>query len=139
MLADYLISNVMNHKLVHLIGEFDPVSQAIQLMDDHGISALPVQNNVGQFCGVISKSDIASKKFLRCLQEQPDPAKVAVKAVMNRTVPLIIRDNQSVLEAVQLMYSRHIHRLFVLDDQKRLCGTLSSTDIMRFLVVEKHL
>lgn len=139
MVANFPIRNIMNRKQVQVVDEFEPVARAIELMDHYNISALPVKNNINKYIGVISKSDIASPRFLAAIHEKGTVDEVIIKSVMNNTVPLLIRDEQPVIDAIRLMHQRHIHRLFVVDEHRHLCGTLSSSDILRLLVVEKVL
>ena len=137
MLPQYIVKHVMSRCHVQVISEYDSVAHAITLLDDHGISAMPVQSSAGRYVGVISKSDIASVRFMQALQRQHSPDKIYVKELMNRTVPLIVNHEQRVQEAIRIMFQRHIHRVFVVDSGNRLCGTLSTTDILKMLVVEK--
>src|SRR4051794_39745931 len=69
------------------INERDSVSKAIQFLDEHNISALPVRSNEGKYVGVISKSDIASVRFLKALQAKRSPDAILVIEIMNRTAP----------------------------------------------------
>ena len=129
------VKQVMKNVTIREVRETDPVATAILLLDQCNISALPVRSDAGVYSGVISKSDIASIRFLRLMQSHRSPDHVLVREVMNHTAPIYVHESASLQKAVTEMYRRHIHRLFVADDDSRLVGIISTTDILRLLVV----
>lgn len=131
----HTVKQVMRQGKIQDVRETDSVVKAIQLMDDCNVSALPVRSSEGKYSGVISKTDIASKKFVRSLKTKSSPESILVLEVMNRTAPLYVMETDSVQQAITLMHKRHIHRLFVADDDFQLVGVISTTDILRLLVV----
>jgi CBS domain-containing protein len=134
----YPVKNIIHHRHLQVVNEMDSVLMAIQAMERYGISALPVQDRERNLVGVISKSDIATTSFVDLLSQTP-PNRIPVGQVMNRTRPVYVDENQPVSDAVALMHKRHIHRVFVLDSQRRLCGIISTTDIVKLLIVERIL
>ncbi len=132
---DYLVKDVMTRCAVIGVHEYDSVAKAIALMDRHGISALPVLR-VNTFVGVLSKSDIASERFLAELADGKTPDQIFVKALMNHTVPLSVMETQPVRAAVELMHRRGIHRVFVTNAEHVLTGVLSTTNVLKLLYVE---
>jgi CBS domain-containing protein len=129
------VRQIMRKTPVREVKESDPVARAIQIMDQCDISALPVRSKIGGYCGVISKSDIASMRMLSVLNVQPNPLHIQVRDVMNRTPPIYVMEDDPIQEAITQMHRRHIHRLFVADADYQLVGVISTTDILRLLVV----
>ena len=125
----------MRRTLVCEVKESDSVTKAIQLMDRCDISALPVQSPLGRYCGVISKSDIASIRMLNALKIRGQAERIQVGEIMNRTPPLYVMENDPIQEAISQMHRRHIHRLFVSDQDYQLIGVVSMSDIIRMLMV----
>lgn len=135
MIFKQTVKQIMRKATVREVKESDPVAKAIQLMDQCDISALPVRSKIGGYCGVISKSDIASQRMLSVLNTGRSPLQIRVGDVMNRTPPLYVMEDAPIQEAISQMHRRHIHRLFVADADYQLVGVISTTDIIRLLVV----
>jgi predicted transcriptional regulator len=132
------VKHLLKHHVVKSVLETDAITKAVQVLDECDISALPVRNVAGRFCGVISKSDIASMRCLELLKEKKLPDLIHVRDLMNRNLPVCVDENHSIADAVKVMHKRRIHRVFVLDSAHHLIGVLSTSDILRFLVVEQH-
>lgn len=129
------VHQVMRRSKIHDIKETDTVSKAMQLLDECNISALPVRGAEGRYSGVISKSDIASTRFLRLLKGNRTPESILVLEIMNRNAPIYVMESDMVQEAIAIMHKRHIHRLFVADSDFQLTGVISTSDILRMLMV----
>jgi len=125
----------MRKNPVRDIKESDSIAKAIQLMDQCDISALPVRSQLGSYCGVISKSDIASMRMLDALKTKGSAERILVREIMNRTPPLYVMENDPIQDAISQMHRRHIHRLFVADLDYQLVGVVSMSDILRMLLV----
>lgn len=76
--------------------------------------------------GVITDRDIA----LRSVASGRSPYTARAADVMTRN-PLCVPDDEQVTEAAQLMKSRGVRRLPVVDRDGRLCGILSLSDLAR--------
>lgn len=131
------IKQIMKKVSIREVKETDSISRAIQLLDQCNISALPVRSEVGVYSGVISKSDIASLRFLGTIKSKRNPDNILVREIMNRTPPIYVMENDPIQMAITQMHQRHIHRLFVADDDYQLIGVISTSDILRLLVVDK--
>lgn len=129
------VKQLMRQGKIQDVQETDPVSRAIQLLDDCNVSALPVRGSDGKYSGVITTTDIASKKFVRLLKAKLNPDQILVLEVMNKTAPLYVMETDSIQQAISLMHKRHIHRLFVADQDFQLVGVISTTDIIRLLMM----
>ena len=129
------VKQIMRKTSVREVKESDTVVKAIQIMDQCEIRALPVRSKIGGYCGVISKSDIASMKMLAALNTHHTPSSIHVGEVMNRTPPIYVMQDAPIQEAITQMHRRHIHRLFVADADYQLVGVVSTTDIIRLLML----
>ena len=118
--------------------ETDTIQTALELLDGHNIGAVPVRSEEGTYTGVLSKTDIASLRFFEMLKTRMgDPARVLVIEIMNKTPPVYVMEHESVQTAVSEMYKRHIHRIFVADSTYQLVGVVSTTDILRYVMLDK--
>jgi CBS domain-containing protein len=94
-------------------------------MRDLDVGAMPVCNN-DRLEGMVTDRDIA----VRAVAEGKDPKTCQVRDAMTQDVVYCFED-QETDEAAQLMSDRQIHRLPILNRQKRLVGVLSVGDIAR--------
>jgi CBS domain-containing protein len=129
------IHQIMKQIAIREVKETDSVSTAIQRLDQCNISALPVRSEAGIYSGVISKSDIASLRLLKLIQAKRNPDHILVREIMNRTPPIYVMEHETLQTALHQMHQRHIHRLFVADAEYQLIGVISTSDIIRLLVV----
>jgi CBS domain-containing protein len=119
------------HKDVVTVGMDAAVNEAIVVLTDSHISALPVVDTGGRMIGVISSTDILMSEAEAAdageretlLQETP------VRDLMT-VHPLTVAPEAEVKEAAQAMLYADVHRLFVTDGD-RVVGVISTTDIVR--------
>jgi CBS-domain-containing membrane protein len=113
------------------------VADAIALMTEHHISALPVIDAHSRLLGVISNTDI-----LQAAAEATDgPSRervfegTEVRDLMTPR-PATVRLETDVKEAAQQMLYLEVHRLFV-EENGKLVGVLSQSDIVRGVATAK--
>ena len=101
------------------------VADAAAMMVEKKISCLPVSLGHGPV-GIITEKDIVKKVVAGGL----DSAKVRVKEIMS--FPLITATpTMSIREAAEKMLKNDIRRLVVIDEDERLMGLVTMTDILR--------
>jgi CBS domain-containing protein len=129
----------------------DTVYEALELMLENHISALPVINGRGRCVGIISATDVLNltqdvENELLGLREtenlthhraverlaNSEMAAESVQAAMTRDV-FRVRPEATIAKAAALMVRHHVHRLLVVDDEGRLLGIVSTMDVMRAL------
>lgn len=120
-LSDILVKDIMNKSLVSA----DPSTTAFQiakLMEKGGIGAILVKkDNVP--AGIITDRDFAIKITTQKLSVDTPIDKVA-------SYPLVtINSNESILSAANLMSTKKIRKLAVIDDGK-IVGIVTSTDLV---------
>ncbi len=113
----------MMHKGVQWVSPDTSVTAIAKQMKQYDIGAIPVGEN-DRLVGMVTDRDIA----VRGLADGKDASKLTAKDVMTKGV-VWCRDSDSAAEAIHLMQSKHIRRLPVIDENKRMVGMLSLGDI----------
>ncbi len=148
----------MNRNVVTLDARAS-LHDAMQIMTEHHVSGVPVVDQQDQCIGVISTSDVVSfiEADLEALESEivrtenwfnPETQKweesvfssellgeydaVPVSDVMTSN-PLTALPTQSIANVARLMKSRGIHRVFVVDEEKRLQGVISAFDFVQLV------
>ena len=151
-------ADVMNRDVVTL-GARASLHDAMQVMTEHHVSGVPVVDQQDQCIGVISTSDVVSfiEADLEALESEivrtenwfnPETQKweesvfssellgeydaVPVSDVMTSN-PLTVLPTQSIANVARLMTSRGIHRVFVVNEEKRLHGVISAFDFVQLV------
>jgi CBS domain-containing protein len=114
-----------------------PLSSAHQIMKENGIRRLPVMEN-DQLVGIITIGDVreaspSDATTLSIWELNYLWAQLTVERVMTRKV-LTIREDDSVLDAAQIMLEQKVSGLPVLSGQDKLIGIITESDIFRMLV-----
>lgn len=108
----------------------EPVLQAIQIMADRHVGALPVLRN-GELVGVISERDYARKVILLGRSSAETP----VWQIMTSPVVAVTPDER-VRECMQVMTERRIRHLPVLEGGQ-MVGMISIGDLVRAVIEEQ--
>lgn len=107
-----------------------PASEAEQLLKTNRISGLPVVSE-GTVAGVISLTDLLVARSSTMIAG--NWARMRVRHLMSSPA-VTVHAATSAARAAELMVSRHIHRLVVVDDEDAPIGVLSSLDLLRALL-----
>ena len=126
-----LISEVMTRE-VESIGPDDSLQQAARMMRQFRVGTLPVVENQS-VVGVVTDRDI----ILRAVAQGLDPAKTAVSAAMSEEVVCCFED-QEIEVAANLMQSKQIRRILVLDRDKKLVGIIARPTWRRKLSIAQR-
>ena len=114
------------HRTVTSCTNRDTLARAASQLWEHDIGCLPVLGDDGRLCGMITDRDIAMAAFL-----QGAPLRsISVSSVMSKEVAACHPDDE-VDAVVQTLTARQLHRLPVIDDDRRLIGIVSLNDIAR--------
>jgi len=113
------------------------VNDAVVVLAESRVSALPVVDGTGRMVGVISSTDVLAS------EEEAEDAKARdtlfektpVRDLMTPR-PLTIAPDAEVKEAAQQMLYLDIHRLFV-EEEKQLVGVISQSDVVRAVATAK--
>lgn len=118
------VSDIMTKNVIRISPE-ESVEVAARTLTHYNIGALPVCGSDGKLCGVVTDRDLV----IRCMASGKQPTQTAVKNVMTGQV-LSVQPNMDASAAAQLMGSRQVRRLPVVENGK-LCGMISLGDIAR--------
>ena len=116
------IEKIMTAKTV-CVDRSETVSAAARLMSRYNVGALPVTDERGRLCGMLTDRDVA----LRCVAAGKDADKVLVRSIMTNA-PCSLRPGQSCKEAVRAMIQNRVRRLPV-TEQGRVVGMVSLGDL----------
>ncbi|MCE9581992.1 MAG: CBS domain-containing protein [Planctomycetes bacterium] len=149
-----LAKNVMT-KDVTTIGEDTPVKKMIQIIRKTSFSGLPVVDKSGRVVGLISQNDILhalawaveSEKLTKAFHAGKrrvavkllkSKGKVGVGKLLEKPVKELMTagvvhcgPDAPVAELCEIMVSKRIHRIVVLDADRKVLGLISATDLVR--------
>jgi CBS domain-containing protein len=108
-----------------------PVLEAIQVMADRRVGALPVTRN-GELVGVVSERDYARKVILLGRSSAETP----VWQIMSSPV-VTVSPGEDVRKCMQLMTDKRIRHLPVIDSG-RMIGVISIGDLVRAVIEEQE-
>ena len=119
--------------------------EIVKLLTDHGVTAVPVVDELDRPLGVVSEADL-----LRKSADQTDPSGLTAiphlqaweraKAEGARAEELMsapavcARPDWTVVEAARLMEVQKVKRLPVVDETDRLVGIVSRSDLLRIFL-----
>jgi len=117
-----------------------PIKEALALLDEHAITALPVVDEHGRIEGVASEADLIRDALLpdarRHLSYALEPTTVLppheVGEVMTAHV-LTVDSDADLAEAVEIMTSTGVKSLPVIDRDRVVVGVVSRRDVVRVL------
>ena len=120
-----LVSDLMTRK-VHIANPDDSLQQVAQIMAEENVGCLPVGEN-DQLVGMITDRDIAVRAV--ALAKEPETTKV--RDVMSRNVKYCY-DEDEVSSIAANMGDIQLHRLPVVNRDKRLVGIVAVADIANY-------
>ncbi len=115
---------------VHTIDVEAPMLEALRVMDEQNIGALPVTEG-GRLVGIVSERDYARKGVLQ------GRSSVATVVREFMTVPVLtVTSKQSIRECMSLMTEQHMRHLPVVEGDE-LVGLLSIGDLVKEAMAEQ--
>ena len=115
---------------VYSIPPIASVFEAIQMMSDHHVGALPVMIE-GKLVGIVSERDYARKVILKDKSSKT----TRVSEIMTRDV-ISVSTQDRMSDCVDLMTNHHIRHLVVVD-QGEVSGMLSLRDLFMEIIDEQ--
>jgi CBS domain-containing protein len=103
------------------------VFEAIQLMDNKNVGALPVVDN-SRLIGIISERDYTRKVILKGLSSKATP----VRDIMTREV-LTASPSECIADCMRVMTEKRVRHLPVLEGTKMI-GIVSVGDVMKWVI-----
>ena len=124
------VSSILAHKKASTVWSIGPnamVFDAIQLMDEKNVGALPVVDNE-TLVGVVSERDYTRKIIVKGRSSKDTP----VSDIMTKEL-LTVNSGDSVAECMRIMTEKRVRHLPVLEGTK-LVGILSIGDVVNWLM-----
>lgn len=129
----------MMTRRVTCLSSSDTLHQALEIMAEEKLAALPVVSHADKCLGMLSRSDLSDLVvgLDACVDQMnqnhfgvefPDGFETTVGELMNSDV-ISIRANDSLVKAAKTMAEHRIHHLPVLDQDDVLVGIISTLDV----------
>jgi CBS domain-containing protein len=128
--AELLKLKAAHHQQVHTIGPTQMVVDALKVMAEKNVGALPVVQD-GQVVGVFSERDYARKLVLKGRSSIGTP----VDAVMSAPV-ITVGPQDSIDQCMGIMTDSHLRHLPVVENGQ-LLGLLSIGDLVKEAIAEQ--
>jgi CBS domain-containing protein len=123
-----------NNQEVWSISPTATVFEALKLMSEKNIGALPVRDKGKNVVGIVSERDYARKVILLGKMSRETP----VEVIMTPASQMItIQPGASLEDCMALMTNHHIRHLPVFASE-RLIGIISSRDVVEAVIAEKN-
>ena len=116
------LRDIMTKQVVRIQPE-ETIAVAARMLEHNNIGAIPVCNDEGKLCGMITDRDIV----IRCLAAGKSPQTTSVREVMTSRI-YVARPDMDASLAAGLMGREQIRRLPVMENG-RLCGMISLGDL----------
>jgi CBS domain-containing protein len=149
------VEDIMATDVVY-VSPGDTVREALELMMENHVSAVPVINGRGRCIGVLSATDIlnltqeledeltalgktkgVAHQLLIERLSKSDMVTESVQAVMTHEV-IQVPPAATIAKAAAEMVRHHVHRVIVMDDKQRPVGIVSAMDVLRALADESN-
>ena len=124
------VSSILAHKKASTVWSIRPnamVFDAIQLMDEKSVGALPVVDNK-TLVGIVSERDYTRKVILKGRSSKETP----VNEIMTKQL-VTVNPSNSVSECMRIITEKRVRHLPVLEGTK-LVGILSIGDVVNWLM-----
>ncbi|MEV7990966.1 CBS domain-containing protein [Streptomyces sp. NPDC086077] len=132
------VRDLMSGAVVRVQGG-TPFKEIAHLLQEYDITAVPVVDDEDRPVGVVSEADLLHKIWggqdddaaEPSVRLRPDKALATDAAGLMTSPAVCAREDWSVVEAARVMARHGIKRLLVVDDERRLIGVVSRSDLLR--------
>lgn len=132
-LPDLTAADVMSREVVVVSDEMS-LQDAAHLLVGQQISGAPAVNTKGCCVGVLSATD-----YFRWVEDENSEITPTHEVNTLMSVdPVTVPPTKPVKDLARMMIDGHIHRVIVVDEQKRPIGVVSSTDILAVIASAKE-
>ncbi|MBA6118328.1 CBS domain-containing protein [Pseudomonas putida] len=128
--VEEILKTKSQHQTVYTIGPDDSVLDALKLLAEKNVGALPVVEN-SQVVGIVSERDYARKLVLKGRSSAATP----VREIMSAPV-VTVDPKQKLDDCMNLMTDRHLRHLPVVSNGQ-LLGLLSIGDLVKETIHEQ--
>ncbi|MFA7473637.1 MAG: CBS domain-containing protein [Spirosomataceae bacterium] len=129
--------SVIMTKNVHTVNLSDELADVVQTLKKHKIRHIPVVDGK-DVVGIISRTDINRLTF-GSLFENQDGADEAILSMLSvsqvmSSNPRLVQAATTIREVAEIFTTEEFHALPVTDDQGKLVGIVTTTDIIKYLL-----
>ena len=128
MMAISVIPDIVNKQQLRCLEADDRVIDAAQHMDAYDVSAILIINDDGRLAGIVTEHDITRK----IVAAGRDSNKTTINEIMTAD-PVVIEPTEKPYVALELMRSRRIRHLPIVDSGKPV-GIVSMRDLRAGLI-----
>ncbi|MFE1250237.1 CBS domain-containing protein [Streptomyces sp. NPDC058735] len=132
------VSDVMTRDVVTVRPD-TPFKEITSVLSAHGLSAVPVADEHGAPIGLVSETDLLRKQAEQSGEQALPPgwtqerakARAEYAAGLMTTPVVTAHADWPVAQAARTMDRHRVRRLLVVDDQDRIIGIVSRSDLLR--------
>ncbi|MCE1116239.1 MULTISPECIES: CBS domain-containing protein [Pseudomonas] len=128
--VEQILKTKAQHQTVYTIGPDDSVLDAVKMLAEKNVGALPVVED-NRVVGIVSERDYARKLVLKGRSSAATP----VREIMSAPV-VTVGPKEKLDHCMQLMTDRHLRHLPVVDGSA-LLGLLSIGDLVKETIAEQ--
>jgi CBS domain-containing protein len=121
------VADIMSRNVLTLSPEMS-ADEAARALAERGISGAPVSDRTGRLIGVLSRTDLADP------ERRPTMARPRTVGELMTAGLLTLRESEPAMNAIRLMVREEVQRIVVLDDDGRLVGIVTPSDVLAALV-----
>ncbi len=122
------IRDVMSSDVV-FVDEKANIEDVATLFNRKNISGAPVLNSAGNYVGTITRTDLLGRQVLLALRNRRALTDLLVKDIMTPSLHAL-PPTAKLLDALNLMTEKKVHRIFVVDTSDQVVGVLSTFDLV---------
>lgn len=130
----------------------DSVETVLKLLEERGVSGLPVVNETEKVVGIVSETDLLFRErpirmplyltflgsviYLESLDKFDQQLKKSLGMLVQDVMtpePITVTPNTPISQAANLMLEKRINRLPVVDEASKLVGIITRNDLVRAL------
>ena len=131
------VSDIMTPKVI-TINETQSLLEVRELMANNNLRRVPVVNDIGVLKGIITDGDVSRSapsdaSTLSKYEANYLMGKLKVKDIMKKTV-ITVKANDAIETIAYLLYKNKIGAIPVIDENSKVCGIVSDTDVFKVLV-----
>ncbi len=135
----WMVADVMTRDVV-TVGPTVTYEACVRLMRMHGVGALPVVDH-GKVAGIVTMTDLVLKERRPTVRERYEqtvsragPRRGLIASQLMTRHIVTVRADTPLSAAVREMFQHRVNRLPVVDDDRRLMGIVSRSDVLRMFL-----
>lgn len=125
-MEDIFVGRLMTEGVITVTPD-TPVETAASILLEESIGSLVVVDENDQLVGILTSTD-----FVRIVKESEPKAQTMVSRYMTEDV-LTTTAQESIRDAADNLLEKSIHHLPVVDEESRVIGILSTTDLTAYI------